>query len=58
MIYIANILYVVFVRKFSKLLLAIFMAFAGCMMIAYLVTGTQGYLIRGWLKNRFLIKRS
>ncbi len=46
--YIANILYAVFVRKFSKLLLSIFVALAGCMMIAYLVTGTQGDLIGGW----------
>jgi peptidoglycan/LPS O-acetylase OafA/YrhL len=46
--YIANILYAVFVRRFSKLLLSIFVTLAGCMMIAYLVTGTQGDLIGGW----------
>jgi peptidoglycan/LPS O-acetylase OafA/YrhL len=46
--YIANILYAVVVRRFSKLLLSIFVTLAGCMMIAYLVTGTQGDLIGGW----------
>jgi peptidoglycan/LPS O-acetylase OafA/YrhL len=46
--YIANILYAVFVRKFSKLFLSIFVALAGCMMVAYLVLGTQGDLIGGW----------
>lgn len=46
--YIANILYASFVRKFSKLLLSIFVALSGCMMIAYLVTGPQGDLIGGW----------
>jgi len=49
--YIANILYAVIVRRFSKLLLAIFVSLAGCMMIAYLVTGPQGDLIGGWSLN-------
>src|SRR5580692_7771422 len=46
--YIANILYAVIVRRFSKLLLSIFVSLAGCMMIAYLVLGPQGDLIGGW----------
>jgi peptidoglycan/LPS O-acetylase OafA/YrhL len=46
--YIANILYAVIVRRFSKLLLSIFVSLAGCMMIAYLVHGPQGDLIGGW----------
>ena len=50
--YIANILYAVIVRRFSKLLLSIFVSLAACMMIAYLVTGTQGDLIGGWSLNK------
>lgn len=46
--YVANILYATFVRKFSKLLLSVFVALSGCMMIAYLLTGPQGDLIGGW----------
>jgi peptidoglycan/LPS O-acetylase OafA/YrhL len=46
--YIANILYAVLVRRFSKLLLSVFVSLAGCMMIAYLVFGSQGDLIGGW----------
>jgi peptidoglycan/LPS O-acetylase OafA/YrhL len=46
--YIANILYASFVRKFSKLVLSVFVALSGFMMIAYLVTGPQGDLIGGW----------
>jgi peptidoglycan/LPS O-acetylase OafA/YrhL len=46
--YIANILYATFVRKFSKLLLSVFVALSGCMMIAYLVAGPRGDLIGGW----------
>jgi peptidoglycan/LPS O-acetylase OafA/YrhL len=49
--YIANILYAAIVRRFSKLLLTIFVSLAGCMMIAYLVTGPQGDLIGGWSLN-------
>jgi peptidoglycan/LPS O-acetylase OafA/YrhL len=49
--YIANILYAVVVRRFSKLLLSIFVSLAGCMMIAYLVFGPQGDLIGGWSLN-------
>jgi peptidoglycan/LPS O-acetylase OafA/YrhL len=50
--YIANILYAVIVRRFSKLLLSIFVSLAACMMIAYLVTGKQGDLIGGWSLNQ------
>lgn len=46
--YIANILYAVLVRRFSKLVLSIFVALAGCMMIGYLLLGPQGDLIGGW----------
>jgi peptidoglycan/LPS O-acetylase OafA/YrhL len=50
--YIANFLYAVIVRRFSKLLLSIFVFLAACMMINYLVTGTQGDLIGGWSLNK------
>ncbi len=49
--YIANILYAVLVRRFSKLLLSVFVSLAGCMMIYYLVFGTHGDLIGGWSLN-------
>jgi peptidoglycan/LPS O-acetylase OafA/YrhL len=49
--YIANILYAVFVRRFSKLLLSIFVSLAGCMLISYLLLGSQGDLIGGWSLN-------
>jgi peptidoglycan/LPS O-acetylase OafA/YrhL len=50
--YIANILYAVIVRRFSKLLLSIFVSLAACMMIAYLLFGSQGDLIGGWSLNK------
>lgn len=49
--YIANILYAVLVRRFSKLLLSVFVSLAACMMISYLVFGSQGDLIGGWSLN-------
>jgi peptidoglycan/LPS O-acetylase OafA/YrhL len=49
--YIANILYAVIVRRFSKLLLSIFVALAALMLIQYLVTSKNGDLIGGWSLN-------
>src|SRR6201999_64854 len=46
--YIANILYAVIVRKFSKLLLTIFVVLTGCFLIQYLTMGPQGDVIGGW----------
>jgi peptidoglycan/LPS O-acetylase OafA/YrhL len=46
--YIANILYALFVRKFSKTLLTILVVIAGAFMVHYLVTGPSGDLIGGW----------
>ena len=46
--YIANILYAVAVRRFSKLALSILVSLAGCMLIGYLLFGPQGDLIGGW----------
>jgi peptidoglycan/LPS O-acetylase OafA/YrhL len=49
--YIANILYATIVRRFSKLLLAIFVTLAALMLIQYLVTSKNGDLIGGWSLN-------
>jgi len=46
--YIANILYAVIVRRFSKLVLSVFVFLAGLMMVLYLVLGPTGDLIGGW----------
>jgi peptidoglycan/LPS O-acetylase OafA/YrhL len=50
--YIANILYAVLVRRFSKLLLSVFVFLAGFLMVWYLVTGPKGDLIGGWSLNQ------
>src|SRR5580698_6169868 len=49
--YIANILYALIVRRFSKLLLSIFVTLAALMLIQYLVTSKNGDLIGGWSLN-------
>jgi peptidoglycan/LPS O-acetylase OafA/YrhL len=49
--YIANILYAVIVRRFSKLVLSIFVTLAAFMLIQYLVTSKNGDLIGGWSLN-------
>jgi len=49
--YIANILYAVIVRRFSKIVLSIFVFLAACMLVNYLVFGPQGDLIGGWSLN-------
>ena len=46
--YIANILYAVVVRKFSKTLLAVLVFAAACLLINYTVFGPQGDVIGGW----------
>jgi peptidoglycan/LPS O-acetylase OafA/YrhL len=46
--YIANILYAVFFRRFSKILLGIFVLLFACMLIRYTVWGPQGDVIGGW----------
>jgi peptidoglycan/LPS O-acetylase OafA/YrhL len=50
--YVANILYAVIVRRFSRLLLSIFVSLAGCLLLGYLIAGTQGDLIGGWSLNQ------
>lgn len=46
--YIANILYAVIVRRFSKTLLTILVVLAGAALIQYAVTSQTGDLIGGW----------
>jgi peptidoglycan/LPS O-acetylase OafA/YrhL len=49
--YIANILYAVLVRRFSKVVLSFFVTLAALMLIQYLVTSKNGDLIGGWSLN-------
>jgi peptidoglycan/LPS O-acetylase OafA/YrhL len=49
--YIGNILYALIVRRFSKLLLSVFVTLAAFMLIQYLVTSKNGDLIGGWSLN-------
>ncbi len=46
--YVANIMYALVVRKFSKKVLALFVLLTACLLIHYTVTGTQGDVIGGW----------
>ncbi|HEV3326914.1 MAG TPA: acyltransferase [Puia sp.] len=46
--YIANILYALIVRRFSKTLLAVFVFLSACFLVQYLVMGPQGDVIGGW----------
>jgi peptidoglycan/LPS O-acetylase OafA/YrhL len=46
--YVANILYALFVRKFSKRLLGLCVFVAGCALVHYCVTGPTGDVIGGW----------
>ncbi|WP_426670122.1 acyltransferase family protein [Mucilaginibacter sp. McL0603] len=50
--YIANILYAVIIRKFSKTLLAIFVFLSACFLVQYLVMGPQGDVIGGWALDK------
>jgi peptidoglycan/LPS O-acetylase OafA/YrhL len=46
--YVGNILYALFIRKFSKTVLAIFVFIFGCALIHYAVTSPTGDVIGGW----------
>lgn len=46
--YIANLLYALFVRKFSKTMLAVFVALAAAALIHYTVTSKNGDIVGGW----------
>ena len=49
--YIANILYALFIRKFSKIALSILVFAAGCALIQYAVTSPSGDVVGGWSLN-------
>ena len=49
--YIANMLYALFIRKFSKTALSILVFAAGCVLIHYAVTSPSGDVIGGWSLN-------
>jgi peptidoglycan/LPS O-acetylase OafA/YrhL len=46
--YVGNILYALFVRKFSNTALAILVFIAGCALIHFAVTGPNGDVVGGW----------
>ena len=46
--YVGNIVYALVIRKFSKLVLSLFVFAAGCAMLHYCLTGPHGDLIGGW----------
>lgn len=49
--YIANILYALFIRKFSNKLLAVFVILSAILLVQYLLMGPQGDVIGGWSLN-------
>jgi peptidoglycan/LPS O-acetylase OafA/YrhL len=50
--YIANILYALVIRKFSKTLLTIFVVLSACFLVQYLIMGPQGDVIGGWALDK------
>lgn len=50
--YIANILYAIVIRRFSKTLLVIFVFLSACFLVQYLVMGPQGDAIGGWALDK------
>jgi len=49
--YIANILYALFIRKFSNKLLTVFVILSAILLVQYLLMGPQGDVIGGWSLN-------
>jgi peptidoglycan/LPS O-acetylase OafA/YrhL len=49
--YIANILYAIFLRRVSRVVLGIVVAMAACLLAGYLLFGDEGDLIGGWSIN-------
>jgi len=49
--YVANILYALFIRRFTNLALGVLVFIAGCATIHLAVTGTNGDVIGGWSFN-------
>ena len=50
--YIGNILYALIVRRFSKLLLSIFVFLSAAFLMQYLIMGPHGDVIGGWSLNK------
>ncbi|QEM12938.1 acyltransferase family protein [Mucilaginibacter rubeus] len=50
--YVANILYALVIRRFSKTLLAIFVFLSACLLIHFTVMGPQGDVIGGWTVDK------
>lgn len=50
--YIANFLYAVIVRRFSKLVLWVFVVLCACFLVQYLIMGPQGDVIGGWAVDK------
>ena len=46
--YIANILYALFIRRFSKRALAVLVAVAACLTVGYALTAPSGDMVGGW----------
>ncbi len=46
--YIANILYALFIRKFSKTVLSVFVFLSACLLIHYTMLGPRGDVVGGW----------
>lgn len=46
--YIANILYALFIRKFSKVVLSVFVFLSGCALVHMALTSPNGDVIGGW----------
>ncbi len=54
--YLANVLYALVFRKFSKTLLTVFVFLFACLLVHYLVTGSQGDVIGGWSIDRIQLR--
>ena len=54
--YLANLMYALVVRKFSKKVLAVFVLLTACLLIHYTVTGTQGDVIGGWALDNIQLR--
>lgn len=54
--YLANLMYALVVRKFSKKALAVFLLLTACLLIHYTVTGTQGDVIGGWALDNIQLR--
>ena len=54
--YLANIMYALVVRKFSKRALAVLVFLTACLLIHYTVTSTQGDVIGGWAIDKIQLR--